>query len=64
MDKMKEVAKDVEQEIFSKLDIEPNDILDLPAPRVEKYLRAIVERNLEDRAIKFFRGLEKNKSKR
>jgi len=56
MDKAKEIAKDVEQEIFSKLDIEPDDILDLSMPRAERYLRAIAERNLEDRAIKFFKG--------
>lgn len=63
MSRAKEMAKDVEQEIFSKLDITPNDILDLPAPRVEKYLRTVVGRNLEDRAIKFFRGLEDRKIK-
>lgn len=64
MDRTKKIAQDIEQEIFSKLDIKADDILDIPAPRVERYLRAIVERNLEDRAIKFFRGLEDRKAKK
>ncbi len=63
MDKTKKIAQDIEQEIFSKLEIKPNEISNLPAPRVERYLRTIVERNLEDRAIKFFRELEDRKAK-
>ncbi len=61
MNQTKKIAQDIEQEIFSKLDIGPDDVLDLSVPRVERYLRTIIERNLEDRAIKFFRGLEKRR---
>lgn len=64
MDKRKKIAQDIEQEIFSKLEVKPDGILNLPMSRVERYLRTIIERNLEDRAIKFFRDLEERKAQK
>lgn len=54
-----ELASQVEREIFAQLDIEPEDLQNLPMPKIEKYLRSWIERNLEDRVIKYFRGLQK-----
>ena len=59
LEKTCELAREVEREIFAQLDIKPEDVQNLPMPEIEKYLRSWVERNLEDRAIKYFRGLQK-----
>ena len=66
LDTTRNLVKNIEQEMFSKLVIEPNDILDIPMPLDERYLRTAIEHDVEEEVIEYFRDLEtredKNKS--
>lgn len=56
-----EYAYEIEKEIFAILDIQPDDLNQLPPNRFEKYFRELVKRNLEERGIRFLDRYSKQK---